>query len=394
MLENPSYFRQFLLKIKNFFRPRRSQQIVNVTTVEDSETNHPEERNRTQQTQGIHSQNSSESIRMDYFRNYSLNIKAQSLISLFQKRAKRMRRISWGVFSGIILIVGLGLWIFSDPTYITGDNTLKNLSELFDDMSPIIKDSLPSQLQEDRNQFNQHLRDVQKGFNTVKTYLDASDALYIDKSMELDPDQIKYFSKLFNQIDSQIENVISILAPLSDSINRENTPLSNANKLAILRHAKEIETENNILRDSFLRSQQGVPIELINSYESFPKHEDLKESSEKIISYLHDFKELYNFRSTDSFYQMSTVVTRLGAVIILIFLVQIFVRLFRYCFRLAAYFDSRADAISLFDWDNSEEVELEKLVQLLSPDAIDIGQAPKALHSEMIEFVKSMKDKT
>ncbi len=367
---------------------------MNVTTVEDSETNHPEERNRTQQTQGIHSQNSSESIRMDYFRNYSLNIKAQSLISLFQKRAKRMRRISWGVFSGIILIVGLGLWIFSDPTYITGDNTLKNLSELFDDMSPIIKDSLPSQLQEDRNQFNQHLRDVQKGFNTVKTYLDASDALYIDKSMELDPDQIKYFSKLFNQIDSQIENVISILAPLSDSINRENTPLSNANKLAILRHAKEIEAENNILRDSFLRSQQGVPIELINSYESFPKHEDLKESSEKIISYLHDFKELYNFRSTDSFYQMSTVVTRLGAVIILIFLVQIFVRLFRYCFRLAAYFDSRADAISLFDWDNSEEVELEKLVQLLSPDAIDIGQAPKALHSEMIEFVKSMKDKT
>jgi hypothetical protein len=72
---------------------------------------------------------------------------------------------------------------------------------------------------------------------------------------------------------------------------------------------------------------------------------------------------------------ISSSVARLSAVGLLLFLVQLFVTLYRYNYRLGAYYSARADALELLP-DGSLE-ELHHLTALLSPDALDFGELPK-----------------
>jgi hypothetical protein len=74
---------------------------------------------------------------------------------------------------------------------------------------------------------------------------------------------------------------------------------------------------------------------------------------------------------------VSTIVTRTGSIILLLFLVQILVPLYRYNTRLAAYYDARGDALSIVDLDSASNVEgFERLIFALSPDAVSFGSPP------------------
>jgi uncharacterized membrane protein YcjF (UPF0283 family) len=72
---------------------------------------------------------------------------------------------------------------------------------------------------------------------------------------------------------------------------------------------------------------------------------------------------------------ISTAVSRVGAVLILLFLVQIFVSGFRYLMRLAAFYNARADALELLG--KIDEKEYRALSLALSPDSLDFGELPK-----------------
>lgn len=85
---------------------------------------------------------------------------------------------------------------------------------------------------------------------------------------------------------------------------------------------------------------------------------------------------------------ISTSVARIGAVLLLIFGVQILINFYRYNLRLAAFYESRADAISLLG-DNSPE-DLGLMVASLSPDSIDLGKPPKFPSQEVVELAKSI----
>lgn len=90
-----------------------------------------------------------------------------------------------------------------------------------------------------------------------------------------------------------------------------------------------------------------------------------------------------------TYFLVSTVTTRVGIIVLLLFLVQILVPLYRYNIRLAAFYDSRADAITLVE--NRPSEQLETLVSLLSAEAIDFGKSPVPPTQQALELVRDMK---
>jgi hypothetical protein len=96
---------------------------------------------------------------------------------------------------------------------------------------------------------------------------------------------------------------------------------------------------------------------------------------------------------------ISTISTRVGAVLILIFLVQILVVLYRYSIRLANYYDARADALemSLGDAGQLMEARLVAVTDVIAPEKIAFDREPKTPIQHMMEaarIVASAKDHT
>jgi hypothetical protein len=94
---------------------------------------------------------------------------------------------------------------------------------------------------------------------------------------------------------------------------------------------------------------------------------------------------------------ISTIATRAGAVLILMFLVQILVTLYRYNVRLANFYDGRADALELMS--SAEEKRFETLVRTISGDTIEFGKIPKTpteqailLATKFLEVAQSKKE--
>ena len=64
---------------------------------------------------------------------------------------------------------------------------------------------------------------------------------------------------------------------------------------------------------------------------------------------------------------------------VVFFLVQILVRLYQYSLRLAAFWDSRADALLLArSFASGRAVKFDDLVMALAPDAYDFKAPPKS----------------
>jgi hypothetical protein len=82
---------------------------------------------------------------------------------------------------------------------------------------------------------------------------------------------------------------------------------------------------------------------------------------------------------------IASLATRVGAVFLLVFLVQILVSLYRYNIRLASYYDARADALQLSNRSAGEEFA--KLVLVLSPENLEFGRS-RYPTSEIAKFLK------
>lgn len=85
---------------------------------------------------------------------------------------------------------------------------------------------------------------------------------------------------------------------------------------------------------------------------------------------------------------LSTSITRVGAVLLLIFGAQILISFYRYNLRLAAFYDARADAIELLA--DGPIDDLRPLVTSLSADQIDVGRVPKPVAQEIIELSEAI----
>jgi hypothetical protein len=84
----------------------------------------------------------------------------------------------------------------------------------------------------------------------------------------------------------------------------------------------------------------------------------------------------------------STITTRLGSVLILLFLVQILVTLYRYNMRLAAFYDGRADALILIT--SGDDFEFSKYSDFITPTNLDFGKLPATPFSHAMEAAKEI----
>jgi hypothetical protein len=87
-------------------------------------------------------------------------------------------------------------------------------------------------------------------------------------------------------------------------------------------------------------------------------------------------------------FTISSLSTRIGSVLILIFLVQILVNLYRYNIRLAAYYDARADALQLVG--SKDEKTLNEYVKVLSPETFDFGKQPRSPADNVMDLLKEV----
>lgn len=84
---------------------------------------------------------------------------------------------------------------------------------------------------------------------------------------------------------------------------------------------------------------------------------------------------------------VSTNIIRFGPMVIIFFFSGILISLYRYCIRLAAYYDARADALDLINSSINHDVFI-NLVNSLSPENYDFGKMPKSPTDQAIELTK------
>ena len=87
---------------------------------------------------------------------------------------------------------------------------------------------------------------------------------------------------------------------------------------------------------------------------------------------------------------ISTLATRVGALSILVFLVPILINLYRYNFRLSAFFDGRADALEALSLPKIGKLTLVDLAVALSPDNLDFGKTPASPVEHAVALAKEM----
>ena len=90
-------------------------------------------------------------------------------------------------------------------------------------------------------------------------------------------------------------------------------------------------------------------------------------------------------------YSLLAAGTRIGAIILSIYLLQFLAHFTRYGFLIADHLDAMADAIELAD-GNFERVNL--LVEALSPRHIGFGKAPASPNEKVLDTVKTLASKT
>jgi len=94
------------------------------------------------------------------------------------------------------------------------------------------------------------------------------------------------------------------------------------------------------------------------------------------------------FDNIGLFILLGTAITRIGAVLLLIFGAQVLINFYRYNLRLAAFYDSRADAIELLG--EGSIGDLLQLVSSLSPDQLEMGKIPKTPSQEVVELATAI----
>lgn len=107
---------------------------------------------------------------------------------------------------------------------------------------------------------------------------------------------------------------------------------------------------------------------------------DIKELNASYINYQQASEKSIEQQEKSAQYRqtitlISTVVTRVGSVFMLLFLVQLLISMYRYDIKLAGYYEARADALQLLKAPN--ESRLEGFVRAFSPDGVDFGRMPK-----------------
>jgi hypothetical protein len=88
---------------------------------------------------------------------------------------------------------------------------------------------------------------------------------------------------------------------------------------------------------------------------------------------------------------LGSTLTRVGAILLATFGVRILISFYKYHIRLAAFYDSLADAFEINNFSVNDN--LFKLFKATNPKEIDFGNEIKLVPSELVDILKSVSTK-
>ena len=98
--------------------------------------------------------------------------------------------------------------------------------------------------------------------------------------------------------------------------------------------------------------------------------------------------ELDPDESEDIYFIISTTITRFGTILLILFLVRILLELYRYCVKLASFYDARADSIQLSAKDTAEDLILSLV--FFSADNIDFKNQIEGPFDKIISLAENI----
>jgi hypothetical protein len=188
------------------------------------------------------------------------------------------------------------------------------------------------------------------------TVIFAGSLTNLDVSAASDVDKI-------NQDIAKIETRLGYLSDISDQqkiIAADNTQ----------KDEKDLATRrlNEIIRSDNTLPKGKVAVEIEIEAARNALHQDqtlLNDAWTRQLASEHGYK--------DTRYLIATAITRIGVILVIVFLVQILIGLYRYNTRLITFYSSRNDALQLWD---GKPASIEKFQKIMLPN-IDFGREPK-----------------
>jgi hypothetical protein len=117
----------------------------------------------------------------------------------------------------------------------------------------------------------------------------------------------------------------------------------------------------------------------------------ISETLERTAQIIKDINERPIPEKNHTRFLISTITTRIGIVVLLLFLVQILVPLYRYNIKLSGFYEARANALELLELvDDKNDDALERLVSVFSPDSLEFGKAPATPTQQAIDMAKDV----
>ncbi|MEM6890971.1 MAG: hypothetical protein AAF636_22980 [Pseudomonadota bacterium] len=126
--------------------------------------------------------------------------------------------------------------------------------------------------------------------------------------------------------------------------------------------------------------------EFISFVEDFARGNARLRRVNSAISELPEQDDFLSERNQFFYVTLQSVLVRLTAVVLVLFLVRLLFSLYRYLTRLAAAHNSQADAIELINYDAEN---LSKLISALSPEKYDFGKTPRAPVDQAVDIVRA-----
>src|ERR1700730_7927697 len=91
-----------------------------------------------------------------------------------------------------------------------------------------------------------------------------------------------------------------------------------------------------------------------------------------------------------AFLEYNSILIRVAAVLLIVFLVQTFITIFRYMTRLAAYYQARIDSLQLAAGVDITIIDLQRITTVFSPETYDFGKLPRTPTEQAVDLARTL----
>ena len=93
---------------------------------------------------------------------------------------------------------------------------------------------------------------------------------------------------------------------------------------------------------------------------------------------------------SSAFLEYNSILIRVAAVLLIVFLVQTFITIFRYMTRLAGYYQARIDALQLAGGLDITITDLQRITTVFSPETYDFGKLPRTPTEQAVDLARTI----